>query len=65
MKMCFHVYEIESISSKSASLRTLIYQPVSEEVGERIIKAFCEDRAWERLSCHEEFKPFQYRFLGG
>jgi len=63
--MCFHVYEIEPISSKSASLRTLIYQPVSEEVGERFIKAFYEDKAGERPNYHEEIKPCQYGFLGG
>ncbi len=45
--------------------RTLIHQPMSEEAGERVIKALCEDEVGERLSCHEEIKPCQYGFLGG
>ncbi len=44
--------------------RTLNYQPMSEEAGERFIKAFYKDKAGERPSYHEEIKPCQYGFLG-
>ncbi len=43
----------------------LIYQPVSEEAGERVIKALYEDKVGERLRYHEEIKLCQYGFLGG